>query len=214
MLDNKELKIININIDLKPIEDLITSVQTLKTLTDTQNWKNEALLEVENIQNHLRVLIEAKENVEKERESIKVKNIFKSFFNEVKFESNHKPFFDQLKKVNKLLNDYDLTLKYWINFTPDSKEELAEMKSELKEKKQFITIRKKELRLDKKEIWAEARELNAMTYFASYKLRMIDRGIITLRRENTLRPYDLELRNLELKQIEIEKVLNWLNKIK
>ena len=50
MEENRELK--TINIDLKPIEDLVTSVQTLKTLTETQNWKMEALVQVEKIKNY------------------------------------------------------------------------------------------------------------------------------------------------------------------
>lgn len=214
---NKKLtenQTIELNFDSTLIENLLAKIGTINNLSEIESWDSQANIFKKNIINYVEKLKYAKKQIENEIENSKGLNPFKNYFAKTKIKKNNKSFLNQYDSVLKNLSMYENQLHYWISVSPNSIQELNEMKSELKNKKQLFAIRKKELNVYKKQAWSTYRQDSAYVEFSSPKLRNIFRGRNIQNREENLKPYDIELNNIILQTVEIEKLLLWLNRLK
>jgi len=209
-----ENKTVELNFDAIPIENLLSQIQSIEKISEIEIWDKEASLHRKSISEFLEKLKFAKTQIDEEIKVSTGFNPIKNFFAKSKITNRNNGFLKQYENVSKTLENYYIQLEYWINISPNSLQELNEMKSELKEKKQLFAIRKKELNLFKKQAWANYRQNSAYVEFSSPKLRHFYRGLNIREREKNLNPYDEELNNITLQLIEIDKLILWLNKMK
>lgn len=212
--NNVTPKIVDVNIDITPIEILLNHIPNISSISEIDIWDKDAISKKELITEYITSLEFANNQIKEEIAVSTGFNPFKNIFTKSKIESRNENFLKQYKNVVEKLKYLDGQLDYWINISPNSISELNDMKSELKQKQQLFTIRKKELNLGKKQAWANYRQNAATVEFVSPKLRHFYRGINMKQRESDLNPFDIELDNISLQLIEIEKLMIWLNKIK
>lgn len=212
--NNSDNKTVELNFDATPIENLLNRIQNVTNVNEVEIWDAEAIEHRKSISEFIEKLKFANNQIQEEIKVSTGFNPFKNFFAKSKITNKNKGFLNQYKLVSEKLENYNNQLDYWINISPNSLQELNDMKTELKDKKQLFAIRKKELNLGKKQAWANYRQNAATVEFTSPKLRHFYRGINMRQRENNLNPYDEELDNITLQLIEIDKLMLWLNKIK
>lgn len=209
-----ENKTVELNFDAIPIENLLSEIQNITKIDEIEIWDKKAIYYTGKIVEFLEKLKYAKSQIDEEIKVSTGFNPIKNFFAKSKIASRHNGFLKQYENVYRTLENYNNLLEYWINISPNSLQELNEMKSELKEKQQLFAIRKKELNLFKKQAWSNYRQNSAYVEFSSPKLRHFYRGLNIREREKNLNPFDEELNNITLQLIEIDKLILWLNKIK
>ena len=205
---------INLDFDAKPIEELLQNVNNLKSINEINLWDNNAIVQIEKIKTFKEKLQNANNSILIMIEESQQGGFLDKINKKNKILTDNKGFLSQYKSVIEKLDLYSNELDYWVALSPNSMNELNEMKLELKEKKQLLAIKKRELNIVKRDMWNLYRADAAYVEFSSPKFRHFNRGLNMRNREDNLSPYHKAVKEVDLQLIQIDKIILWLNKIK
>lgn len=208
--------------NLNKVNELISKVNEIDSFESVVQWDNNAKEMLTNLSNYENTLKDEKNSLEKKMIAL-IEEQGKSFFS--KLMNNKK---DEIQKINfelssinskfNLIKGLERDLNFWIQITPDDKNEKTTMINELKEVKKDLAIQKKELRLAIKETNKNARVSNSKAInqrgFTSYKLVAFQQAVSRSKKELELAPLEDQLKQIEHNELQYDKVIRFLEKIK
>jgi hypothetical protein len=200
--------------------DLLSSVILLSSFDGVERWDKCAQQEITKINaaknNIVKNLQQLQNDLTDEQAKINQLSFFKKLFasrtqvnkieKEIIFNNN---FISEIQLIEE-------ELEQWIDRTPDNPAQAKELIKELKLIKKELSVQKKELNVKIREINANARMKNAEIsnqLFIRSKYKQIVRIGVRAEKEATLRPNETERQMIDRKIIEIEKMINWIEKI-
>ena len=203
-----------VNIDFKTPESLLQNITKLSDFEKIKNWKKSANQQILTLSKKNEYISFMRADFHSKINQIRKNNSFlKATKLELEFNQKSKNFIENEEKIINHSNLLIENLKTWINKIPNNKKHLTEIKFKLTKDKKILDIEKRELNVRRKEVWTEYRKRYADVEIISKKNRHLNRGLNMKVREHSLDPIDSRINEINRKQIEIDKLLFWLNNI-
>lgn len=210
-------------LDFNPntITDLVKTVPHLTSFDDVQNWDNEAKKEIIDINNALNTLNKHEVSDKIELEKYETEHKRKGFFARILrsdpklaiLKRSLKTILEQREKISNLKT----SLEELVERTPDDEAEAKQMLRELKLAKKELSVTKKEVRAEMRGVAISARVKNTNIsgqIFTNGKLKRIQRISARIDKESSLKPLDRQIFIIDQQILEIDKSINWIEKIR
>lgn len=211
----------NLDFDSNNATSLVNKVLHLTSFEDVQNWDSEAKKEIDNMNNALHSLHEYEVTQNTELKKFENEHKQKGFFARVlrpdpkiaTLKRNLGTIFGQREKISNLKT----SLEELIERTPDDEAEAKQMLRELKLMKKELAVTKKEVRAEMRGVAISARVKNTNIsgqIFTNAKLKRIQRISARIDKESSLKPLDRQIFIIDQQMLEIDRSINWIEKIR